>query len=159
MHAFFIFYFIFYFFPDTATTAAAISVLVCPFLFCYLRFQTMFPAVRGLDPRTSSLLLFIIFISLSRGCCSPHHKCGPLHHLPTSGRCSLFDLLIHSKASLCMSKMRRWWDPLSAISPAESSHLIFAAVLAGKFSCLYWKKGMESGQGIIKSIACPQANH
>lgn len=57
------------------------------------------------DPRTSPLLLFIIFISLSCGCCSPHHQCGPWHRLSTSGGCSLFDFLIHSKASLCVSRM------------------------------------------------------
>lgn len=90
---------LFCFFADIDTTAAAISVIVCLFSFCYLHFfQALFPAVKGSDPRTSSQLLFIIFISLSHGCCRPHHKWTPASSC--FRWCSHFDFLIHSKASV-----------------------------------------------------------
>lgn len=53
---------------------------------------------------------------------------------------SHFDFLIHFKASVWVSRMHRWWDPLSAISLAPTSYLIFTAALTGKFPCLYWKR-------------------
>lgn len=72
-------------------------ILLSPFFF-----QAMLPAVRGLDPRTSSQLLFMIFISLFHGCCSPHHKCGLQHLLPTSGGAvALISWCIPRPASEC----------------------------------------------------------
>lgn len=137
-------------FADIDTAAATISVIVCLFHFVIsIFFQAMFPAVRGLDPRTSSQLLFMIFISLFHGCCSPHHKCGPQHLLPTSGDAVA---LISWCIPRPVSRMRWRWDPLSAISPAPSSHLIFPAALTGKFPCLYWKR-----EGI--STGCRQINN
>lgn len=72
--------------------------------------------------------------------------------------CSRFDFLMHSKASVWMSRMRWWWDPLSAISPAPSSHLIFPPAFTGKFPCLYWKReGIRTGCRQINNLP-PQLN-
>lgn len=95
---------IFFSFADKDTAAGTISLIVCLFHFVISIFfsQAMFPAVRGLDPRTSSQLLFMIFISLFHGCCSPHHKCGPQHLLPTSGGAvALISWCIPRPASEC----------------------------------------------------------
>lgn len=141
-------------FADIDTAAATISVIVCLFHFVIcIFFSGYVPSSEGL--RSKDIITVTIY---------DFHFPFPWLLQPTSQVwtpaasshfrwCSRFDFLMHSKASVWVSRMRWRWYPLSAISPAPSSHLIFPAALAGKFPCLYWKReGIRTGCHQINNL-------
>lgn len=150
---------IFFSFADKDTAAGTISVIVCLFHFVIsVFFSGYVPSSEGL--RSKDIITVTIY---------DFHFPFPWLLQPTSQVwtpassshfrwCNRFDFLMHSKASVWVSRMRWWWDPLSAISPAPSSHLIFPPALTGKFPCLYWEReGIGTGCRQINNLP-PQLN-